>query len=478
MRKGRRRAVLVPLLALLAVAATLPAPAAEAPRATVLVLDVSGSMWSKLGGETRIEAARRALARLIRGLPAGSQVGIVAYGHRREADCKDIEVVAPLAPLAAEGLIAKVNALTPKGKTPIAAAVTAAFRVAADRPANVILVSDGLETCDPDPCATVARLAASDTDLVLHVVGFGLGGEESPAQLECLAQAGRGRYFDAADAAGLEAALNEASSAPPLAGEAVLEVGASADGKPADATVKVFPAGGKRDLTSGRTYTETATNPRRFALPAGRYDVSVVAINIEGASQRFTGIEIAKGRPGKVAADFSTGEIVVSVKRNGALSDATVQVLAGGKNVAQTRSYKAAASNPARFRVPAGAYEVVVRSVEIAGSPEVRRAVTLAPGATVEVPAAFTSGTLKVGATHGGALVDATVSVKRESGQSVDGCRTYDRPASNPCAFILPAGRYRVDVAAVRLEGRPKRTLAAEVAAEGEVSLTARFDGP
>ena len=75
---------------------------------------------------------------------------------------------------------------------------------------TVILVSDGKETCKGDPCVVVRALKASGVKFIIHVVGFDVT-EEDKAQLSCIAQAGGGQYFGAADTAGLLAALQAVS---------------------------------------------------------------------------------------------------------------------------------------------------------------------------------------------------------------------------------------------------------------------------
>lgn len=472
-----RRAVLAALpAALLALALAPPARAADPPRRVVMVFDASGSMWAQIGGEARIVIARRALAQVLGTLPAGTEVGLVAYGHRRDGDCQDIEVLVPIGPRVPGAIEGKLQAIQPKGKTPIGGSVREAFRLVreAGGPATVIVLSDGLDTCGTDPCVLVREARASGADFVLHVVGLGIE-EADLSSLECMAQAGSGLFFDARDAAGLSAALAGAV-APPEAGGEELKVGATADGKLVDATAKVFERGGKREVAVGRTYAQPATNPRTLRLPVGTYDVMVTAVAIAGASQRFEDVKVEAGKPASVTADFSTGEILVRVRRNGALSDATVEVVAAGaaKPVAQGRTYTQAASNPKRFRVPAGSYEVVVRSVEIAGKPERRLAATVVPGKPAELSVDFESATLAVGARNGAALVDATVVVKA-AGKEVDRCRTYDKATSNPCRFVLPPGAYAVEVAAVKLEGAPRRQLAATLGAGAEAALTADF---
>ena len=121
----------------------------------VLVLDASGSMWGQIDGKAKIEIAKEVMAELIDQIPADFQTGLTVYGHRRKGDCKDIEMVIPVGPHNAAAMKAKVQGISPKGKTPLSESVkqaAQALRYTEER-ATVILVSDGLETCDIDPCA-------------------------------------------------------------------------------------------------------------------------------------------------------------------------------------------------------------------------------------------------------------------------------------------------------------------------------------
>jgi Ca-activated chloride channel homolog len=71
---------------------------------------------------------------------------------------------------------------------------------------TILLVSDGEETCDPEPCKFVAELENLGIKFVLHVVGFDVGGK-TEEQLKCMAKAGGGEYFPAKDADKLKHAL-------------------------------------------------------------------------------------------------------------------------------------------------------------------------------------------------------------------------------------------------------------------------------
>ncbi len=197
---------------LLIEAAPQAAPAPDTGR-VMIVLDASGSMWAQIAGKTKIEIAREALAELLRGWDPKIEVGLMAYGHRRKADCADIEILAPAAPVDAARLTKLVNAIRPNGKTPLSAAVRQAaqsLKFDKDR-ATVILLSDGIETCDADPCEVAAELEKLGVGFTTHVIGFDVQRRDEGG-LRCLANATGGRYFSANDAAALRDSLRAAKT--------------------------------------------------------------------------------------------------------------------------------------------------------------------------------------------------------------------------------------------------------------------------
>ena len=190
------------------------------PTDTVIVFDGSGSMWARVdGGEsgpTKIEVARKTLLDVIGELDDDMRLGLVAYGHRsqrREQNCSDIETLVPVGPARSTvpDILSAARSIEPKGMTPL----TDAVRVAAEgmryteRPATVVLITDGIESCNGDPCALANELERFGIDFTAHVVGFGLDPIER-AQVQCLADGTGGQYFEAADAAGLQTALADA----------------------------------------------------------------------------------------------------------------------------------------------------------------------------------------------------------------------------------------------------------------------------
>ncbi len=190
-----------------------------------LVLDASGSMWGRVGNQTKIEVARETIRSLLKDWRPQDQLGLVTYGHRRKGDCGDIEVLRQVGPVDADALMAQVNGISPKGMTPMTASVKMAAEQLKSNEGltSVILVSDGVETCKADPCSVAADLKKADVKLVVHTVGFDIQDRQAAKQLECMAAATGGLALSAGNAGELskaigqavEAARQKASATPP-----------------------------------------------------------------------------------------------------------------------------------------------------------------------------------------------------------------------------------------------------------------------
>jgi len=187
--------------------------------ASVLIVDASGSMWGQLeDGRSKIEIAREVLTEFFSTRDASEPLGVIAYGHRRRGDCADIELIAPVARQQAGSLASRLSKISPRGTTPIAASLQlAAAQIprSAER-ADIILVTDSLETCEADPCAVAAELAATGLAIRAHVVGFGLTEQQANA-LACVTEQTGGLLLRPQSGAELAAALDSIASAEPAA---------------------------------------------------------------------------------------------------------------------------------------------------------------------------------------------------------------------------------------------------------------------
>ncbi|HWT15934.1 MAG TPA: VWA domain-containing protein [Patescibacteria group bacterium] len=262
----------------------------------MLVLDASGSMWGQIEGRSKVEIARDAVADLVQTWTPGADLGLVAYGHRRKGDCADIETVLPVGPLDAKAYLSKVNTLNAKGMTPLSQAVIHAADAlkASERKATVILISDGEETCDLDPCTVGKELEASGVAFTAHVIGFDVPNPAHQAQLRCLAENTGGRYFNAGDAAALEKALGQiaiatteaplpavpATLTPPasMVAASMIEVGFDGPGEARDWVGFAEVGSGPDDYLS-YDWVTAGTGKARLRVPAepGDYELRYVS---------------------------------------------------------------------------------------------------------------------------------------------------------------------------------------------------------
>ena len=186
-----------------------------------LVLDSSGSMAEKTStGETRIDAAKRVMNDVIDAIPADRpeiNVGFRVFGHKgnnteagRAESCQSSDLTVPIKGVNKDALTQQVANYAPVGWTPIGLSLERAakdFPAASDKVVNaIILVTDGLETCDRDPCALATALKKSDAAVTAYVVGLGLDAEELRVT-GCIADNTGGQIVGAQNAEELSAAL-------------------------------------------------------------------------------------------------------------------------------------------------------------------------------------------------------------------------------------------------------------------------------
>ncbi|MEM6938791.1 MAG: VWA domain-containing protein [Pseudomonadota bacterium] len=193
--------------------AAAPYSVAETPFCApdaMLVFDGSGSM-AEMGfnyiDEPRIFEARRAVGEILPQVEAFRRIGLIVYGPGDGEECAGIDLRLPPTANAAARIIADIDNVKPAGQT----ALTRAVAMAADaldyesRPATIVLVTDGKETCGGAPCELAAELAATGFELTVHVIGFKVRGDRfsydrdsdyrnSVTVAQCLADRTGGHY--------------------------------------------------------------------------------------------------------------------------------------------------------------------------------------------------------------------------------------------------------------------------------------------
>ncbi len=282
-------------IAVLALGATGFATLAQERPATILVLDASGSMWGQIDGVNKITIAREVVADILADFPEDQNLGFVTYGHRERGQCSDIQTVIEPAPGTAAEIVKIVNELNPRGMTPMTDAVIAAAGALrhTEQAATVILVSDGIETCNPDPCAAARALEQSGIDFTAHVIGFDVSGEaEALVQMQCIAEETGGRFLTADNAQELSEALQQVvapSPAVPAMTELTLRAVMGSEDGPLVETPITWT------FSRGDESFEFDGNPGVVELRAGSWSVTGYHVALE--REQSTQLAIVDGEP-------------------------------------------------------------------------------------------------------------------------------------------------------------------------------------
>jgi Ca-activated chloride channel family protein len=149
----------------------------------LFILDASNSMNSSWGSQTRIQAAREVLNQeleALRNVP-NTEIALRIYGHQTpfnnfEQDCNDTKLEVPFGINNLEQIKLKIKTVDAKGATPIARSLEAAAGDFPDTLARniIILITDGLESCDNDPCIIAKKLKTKGVKVTPFVIGLGM----------------------------------------------------------------------------------------------------------------------------------------------------------------------------------------------------------------------------------------------------------------------------------------------------------------
>lgn len=176
----------------------------ETNQQTMIVLDGSNSMWGKIGEKHKIELARSSIRTLVGDANANIDFGLIAYGHRKKSSCNYIKTLSAPAATPRDKLIQTAEGIMPRGKSPVSQALSTAAKQLNNHSGRILLVSDGVESCGGDPCKTAQTLTEKYPNLQIDVIGFNPAKE---AQLECIAENGKGAFVLASDTKRLQTLL-------------------------------------------------------------------------------------------------------------------------------------------------------------------------------------------------------------------------------------------------------------------------------
>ena len=174
----------------------------------LFVFDASQSMYGRWQSGIKINIARNILIKVLDSLKSipNLEVALRLYGHQYYFPpqvCNDTKLEVPFAKDNFEKIQNKLNSLIPKGTTPIAYSLEQAvndFTPCVNCRNVIVLITDGIEECDGDPCLASQILQQGGIVLKPFIIGIGTNFQEA---FNCV-----GTYFDATSEDKFSQALN------------------------------------------------------------------------------------------------------------------------------------------------------------------------------------------------------------------------------------------------------------------------------
>lgn len=167
----------------------------------LFVFDASQSMYAQWENGNKMQIATRLLRELVDSLKDNDNIELAlrVYGHQNTVsstgrDCKDTKLEVPFSKKNHEAIKTTLRGLRPKGTTLIAYSLEQAANdfIPCKTCRNVIiLITDGIEECDGDPCAVSLALQRQGIVLKPFVIGLGIEPNVIDA-FKCV-----GNYYDA-----------------------------------------------------------------------------------------------------------------------------------------------------------------------------------------------------------------------------------------------------------------------------------------
>lgn len=174
----------------------------------LFVFDASQSMYGRWQSDVKMNIAKKLMANLLDSLSTfkNLEIALRVYGHQKTyppPDCYDTKLEVPFSPGNISAIKNKILGLTPRGTTPIAYSLEQAVNdfPPCDNCRNIIiLITDGIEECGGDPCASSEALQKHGIAMKPFIIGIGRDFKEA---FDCV-----GTYFDASSETAFQKALS------------------------------------------------------------------------------------------------------------------------------------------------------------------------------------------------------------------------------------------------------------------------------
>jgi hypothetical protein len=179
----------------------------------LILFDASSSMAEPLmTGEPKMVGAKRAIVELLQNIPPEVAVGLRVYGSTQMPNCQSGALLVPVSTGSQWAIVQAIQGVYPSGPTPISLNIMRAIKqdfLPVPGKKTILLISDGAENCDADPCRVAVDMVKAGVDVKIDVIGFGQLPPAEIRQLQCISAATFGEFQNVKTSAELVKALRK-----------------------------------------------------------------------------------------------------------------------------------------------------------------------------------------------------------------------------------------------------------------------------
>ncbi len=190
----------------------------------IVILDCSASMNKIIGPVRKVDIAKKTVETIVEGIAEDNhdmgsmKAGLRIFGakfFKWKQNCDDTSLEVGLGEIeSTKGpILTIVNGVRAKGQSALSLTMDALnqdFPNDDDQSNFIVVVSDGDESCGGSPCAEVKNLVESNKGISVSTLGVETS-QSGYENLNCMAEAGNGLYFDSKDVEDFVLFLKEAN---------------------------------------------------------------------------------------------------------------------------------------------------------------------------------------------------------------------------------------------------------------------------
>ena len=185
-----------------------PIPA-KAQKETLILLDQSASMYEPFEDSIKFNYAKKAIIKILNNLSDNESIGFRTIGINPSrlrargfvdnyALCTATDKLNNIMPHSNQNIKMNLDYIIPSGTSPIEYVLNKAIKEDFSQNSDkkqIILVTDGYDNCNGDPCGYIKRLMLNRNDITINIVGIGASDNDFEG-LKCLTSASGGNIIN------------------------------------------------------------------------------------------------------------------------------------------------------------------------------------------------------------------------------------------------------------------------------------------